>query len=267
MTSMLDPTFADTLRAALVDHVGQTAAARKRRRWRRALGVSVGVLIAGAGAAAAQGVLPLPGADHVTELGTSLTVTRTGTSTVNLGPRPHTATDVELRLQCLTAGTFTIADGGSMSCSAADAATGTDVAEGALVLRAGQESTTITTARSARWTLTVTYSQHVPTGWATNAHGQTYGVTNDHGQEPDLLAVIATNGKEGYARTTELNGPVPANPAQAQQWSQQDSGHSHAVPVYASDGTTKIGDFDMPGIARTGAPAPQPQQPTQSHHP
>ncbi|MDQ2850064.1 MAG: DUF3040 domain-containing protein, partial [Actinomycetota bacterium] len=249
MTSMLDPRFANSLRAALVEHVDRTAAVHKRRWW-RAIGVSIGVVIAGGGVAVAQGVLTLPGADQVTDLGKSLTVTRTGTSTVDLGARPNSATNVELRLRCLSAGTFIFADGASMSCTAADAAAGTGVAEYALVLGAGQESTTITTAHDARWTLTVTYSQHVPTGWATNAHGQTYGVTNDHGQEPDLLAAVATNGKQGYVYAIKLNGPAPANPAQALQWSQQDAGLSHAIPVYASDGTTKIGDFDVPGIAR-----------------
>lgn len=266
MTSILDPTFADGLRAALVDHVDRTAPVRNRRWWRRAIGVSIGVVIAGGGVAVAQGVLTLPGADQVTDLGKSLTVTRTGTSTVDLGARPDSATNVELRLRCLSAGTFTFADGASMSCTAADAAAGTGVAQYALVLGAGQESTTtITTAHDARWTLKVTYSRHVPTGWATNAHGQTYGVTNDHGQEPDLLAAVATNGKQGYVYAIKLHGPAPANPAQALQWSQQDAGLSHAIPVYASDGTTKIGDFDAPGIARAGPPAPQPQQP--SGHP
>ncbi|HWC21262.1 MAG TPA: hypothetical protein VG502_03085 [Flexivirga sp.] len=90
----------------------------------------------------------------------------------------------------------------------------------------------------------------------------TYGVTNDRGQEPDLIAVVATNGKQGYVHAAELDGPAPTSPAQAQKWSRQDQGHIHSVPVYASDGTTKIGDFDVPGIARTGAPTSRTQQPT-----
>ncbi|MFC6704335.1 hypothetical protein [Flexivirga alba] len=264
MTSTMNQTFADTLRAALVDHVDRAAVARKRKWWRRAGGAGIFLVVVGGGAAAAQGVLPLPGADQVTNLSHPITVTRTGTSTVRLGPRPANATDAELRLRCLSAGTFTFADGASMSCSAADAAGGTSITTYAMALGPGQNSTTITTTRGARWTLTVSYSQHVPTGWATNARGQTYGVTNDKGEDPDLIAAIATNGKQGYLYAAELNGAAPANPAQAQEWSKQDSGRTHSIPVYASDGTTKIGSFEAPGVVHSGIPAPQPQQPSRS---
>lgn len=260
--TLMDPAVATAMRAALVDHVAAAPAVRRRRRWHGAAGVGVGLALVGGGVAAGQGVLALPGADRVADLGGTVTAVHTGTATVDLGDPPDGATSVELTLTCLTAGTFRFSDGASMICSDRDAGTRGGVAGYTMPLDPGRRTTTITTdSPDARWTLTAGYSQHVPTDWGTNADGDTFGVENDHGA-PDLIAVTATNGKEGYAYRAELEGPLPTSPAQAMQWQAEDVGQSHTIRVYASDGTTRIGDVVIPGLARSGEPAPTPAMPS-----
>jgi hypothetical protein len=68
-------------------------------------------------------------------------------------------------------------------------------------------------------------------------------VTNANGT-PTLVAVIASNGKTGYAYDRDLHQPDPANPSQALAW--QNAAPSEVdLPVYASDGETVIGTFVM----------------------
>jgi len=50
------------------------------------------------------------------------------------------------------------------------------------------------------------------TAWPTNANGQTYGskhFAKTPEDESDLIAVVATNGKEGYCLKTDLESPDP----------------------------------------------------------
>ncbi|WP_300682177.1 hypothetical protein [Nocardioides sp.] len=250
----MDEGFARGLRDALVAHAATDARPRRLRWWRSwAVGVA-GVVVVGGGAAAVGSVLwsPQPGADRVTELGRTVTVTRTGTATVDLGPAPAGATDVELALTCLSAGTLTFSDGALLVCDAADAARAAEadsdeaVATYAMALRPGQTSTVITASKpTVRWRLTATYSQHVPTSWGTNAQGQTYGVPNDRGM-PDLIRVQASNGRSGYAFVRDLDGPEPTSPAQALEWQRRDAGKTRSVTVYESDGTTVVGTLVVP---------------------
>ena len=123
MTVKMDDRFAAGLRAALVEHV-QASPTRRRRRWRVTLTAGVVVLVTGGGvaAAAATGVLPLPGSDVSHPLAAPVTATGTGTQTVHLGAPSAGAASIDIKLTCLTAGTFRTADGASMRCDAADAA-------------------------------------------------------------------------------------------------------------------------------------------------
>lgn len=41
-----------------------------------------------------------------------------------------------------------------------------------------------------------------------NANGETYGTILAEGQTLDLVAAVATNGKEGYVRQTDLEGDL-----------------------------------------------------------
>ena len=85
--------------------------------------------------------------------------------------------------------------------------------------------------------------------YPTNAHGQSYGsslgATSQTG-EPDLILVVATNGKTGYVSKSEMNAADGGNvttPQQAIAWTESGANASHSIPVYAEDGSTVIGSF------------------------
>jgi hypothetical protein len=83
------------------------------------------------------------------------------------------------------------------------------------------------------------------TPWGINASGQTFGEANARGW-PDLIRAYATNGRFGYAFSTQIGPnawPQPANPAQALEWQNTPLVTVH-VPVYLSDGKTRIGQID-----------------------
>ena len=285
-----DAAFRAALRSTLQHTVAATAGEHRRNRrrnhhqdhrqdhrqgrWsrRRTLTLSAVVLagLGGGSAALASGLLPTPGADRVVLRTPATTVIHTGTATVDLGARPADTTSVELTLTCLSAGTFTFADGASMSCnptdvppdispadetSAADATSpgqpsGVGSAGYTLPLREGQTSTTITATAGAKWSLTSAYSTRTPTDWATNAAGESYGITKPDGSgDPDLIAVAATTstGEQGYvyARDLEAGQPTPTSPEEAATWSQEHPPTPHDIPVYAADGSTVIGRFKV----------------------
>ncbi|MEV6929959.1 hypothetical protein AB0M46_36500 [Dactylosporangium sp. NPDC051485] len=241
MTVQMNDCYASALRAALIEHVEATSARRRRTGLRVVAGVGAAVLVLGGGVAAADaGWLSLPGGDVVATEAPTVTVTRTGSATVELGAAPKGTTDVMLKLTCLTAGTFTFEDGASLVCSPADARAG-NVTTYKLALAPGQHSTSITTADGARWTLSATYAHVAVSEWGKNADGLTYGVVNERGA-PDLVAVIATNGRRGYAYNRDLNPPGPTT-------LQTGTEPPRTVPVYTSDGHTRIGEFVIGGPA------------------
>ena len=250
MTIQMDDRYASALREALIDHV-QTAPARRRRAARRlALGAAAGLLLvagAAAGAAAAAGILRLPGTPDVAPLAGSATVTGEGTQTVELGAAPAGTTELEIKLACLTAGTFLTADGASLTCDASDAAAGTGAMGWHLAVVPGQHSTVITAGAGERWRLVATYARVTDTAWGVNADGLTYGVANGRGT-PDLVAAVASNGRLGYVYSRDMFPPAPT--------SLQVGGHSEprAIPVYTSDGRTVIGQIRT-GVNASTAPA------------
>jgi hypothetical protein len=156
MTVQMDDQFAVHLRAALVEHVEATPARERRTRRHTALGAGIGILILGGGAAYAAGVLHLPGADVVTPLAASVTVTGEGTETVELGIPPAGTTDIDLALTCLTPGTFLTADGASLQCDRQDA--GTAQMGWQLPVQEGQHATVIRAGDGQRWRLTATHT-------------------------------------------------------------------------------------------------------------
>lgn len=204
-----------------------------------------GALAVGGGAAAATIVLSLPGGTVVTQLAPARTVTGDGTETISLGSPPQGTNSISLTFSCLTSGNFVFADGSSEDCSQADVQQSTELSE-MLPLAVGQNSTVITAGPGERWRATVFYASATRTPYKTNASGQTYGT--DGGapggplNEPDLVAVQATNGRIGYAYATQLNGPTPTSPAQAIA---QDNQPARMIPVYESDGKTQIGEFKV----------------------
>jgi PASTA domain len=176
-------------------------------------------------------------------------VTGAGTETVELGPAPARANSIDIQLVCLSAGGFTVTGGTIVVCSFSDVndPRGPSIAYpyAAVPLVKGQHSLTVTAATGARWRLTARYASVRTTPWGVNANGQTYGTANDNGT-PDLLAVVASNGKTGYAYSSQVGAnscPQPANPSQALEWQNTPLVTVH-VPVYLSDGKTPIGQLD-----------------------
>lgn len=78
--------------------------------------------------------------------------------------------------------------------------------------------------------------------WPVNDSGQTYGEQGDSPVAPVLVRVMATNGKEGYAFSADLQGAQPTSPADAAK-NFSTPRPSRQIPVYLSDGKTQIGFF------------------------
>jgi hypothetical protein len=248
MSIEIDEEFATALRGMLVEHV-RSSHTRRRFGWPTTIGLRVvlaaAVLAVGGGVAAGTGVLSLPGSTVTTQLATAVTVTGAGTETISLGTQPRGANAISMTFTCLTPGTFTFADGSSEECSGPDM-NHQPQSTGTLPLAVGQDTTVITAGPRERWQATVFYASTTRTPYKTNADGQTYGT--DGGapsgpvDEPDLVAVQATNGQVGYAYANQLNVPTPTSPAQAVA---QDNQPARIIPVYESDGKTQIGQFKV----------------------
>lgn len=247
--SGFETTFGSSLRTELQRRV--RLASRPMWRRPRVIAAVVGVVAAlalGGTAAATAGLLVLPGAPTVASLGTPTTEQHRGPATVDLGAPPAGATNIAVEFWCLSAADFTLGDGSLVTCKRDDVGSRSSAT---LPLAVGQHSTSVSTAPGAEWRLSAAYVNSTTTPWAVNVHGQSYGVVNEHGT-PDLIAVQTADGKDGYALASELaqaDGTVAAkgfkNPQDALDWQKAMAGKTIVVPVYLSDGTTRIGDFDI----------------------
>jgi hypothetical protein len=220
-----------------------------RRRLRLGVGIFAGASILIGGGAAAAGLLTMPGSHEVTELGATIVATNTGSAVVKLGAAPDGATNVFVSLTCLTPGTFTFDDGASISCGVEDVGALSGRGSYSLAIPPQQQAITITTTPESSWTIAATYVSDRTTEWAINDDGDTYGAINESG-EPDLILVVATNGKEGFVHAAELaradgsaQAATFASPEQALAWQHEIAGRTISVPVYQSDGETRIGEF------------------------
>ncbi len=249
-TPQIDPVFRAGLRRELIER----AAEPQSRRPARLLaigGLSLSLLAIG-GAAVAGGVLGLPGGESRIDIGAPIVDEGVGDGSLELGAPPEGATKLRIELRCLTAGVFAFpAGGGYLTCSAEDARE----PEGS----AGFIFATLEEAGSAlrveagdgeRWQLTVTYLDAQPIPLATNLNGDTYGIDEAPEGRPDLIAVVASNGREGYAYADELDeadGTAAVEtfrtPEDALAWQAAREGKSFVVPVYLSDGETLIGEL------------------------
>lgn len=230
------------LRAALVATV---SSAPRRRRWRIVFAAGAGALLALGGAAAAADAWLLPGAEAVVAMGNAVTVTEEGEAQVDLGPVPDGATSVDITLTCLAPGTFYFPDGASVWCSESDF--GSPSGYSVPLERAQNPFAFTVYPADARWTATLQYVSREPTEFGVNANGDTYGVIGSDNSAPDLVGVVATNGREGYAYAKDLEGPMPSSPAEALRWQEEHKGEVVRIPVYLSDGETVIGEFVMGG--------------------
>lgn len=244
----MDEPFAAALRDVLVEQV-QTAGnpshrPGRSRRWIARAGAVLVLAASGGGIAYATGAWTTqPGGNRVTQLASPVTATGSGTQTVDLGPPPRGATAINISFSCLTAGTFTFADGADVQCDTADVARQAHPVTYTMSITRGRDSTTITATPRARWRLVATYASVTTTAWGVNASGQTYGVQNQHGV-PELIAVTATNHRSGYVYAAQLDPPPPKTPTQAIA---QNNAPPRTLTVYDSDGKTPIGKFVVGG--------------------
>jgi hypothetical protein len=168
---------------------------------------------------------------------------------VSLGTRPADATTVKVSLGCLDPGKIYWPDGGNMICGASDVESPdvdpTKLNYGVMDLSPDQTTIQIRATAGMSWKLAARYLHTEKTPWGVNARGQTFGVENDDGS-PDLVAAVATNGRQGYVLNSELLGPQPTSPADALA---QNNAHPNGrdIPVYESDGQTQIGTFHIGG--------------------
>lgn len=193
------------------------------------------------------------GSAVVTRLADPTRAERTGTATVDLGPQPSGANSLVIELTCLTPGTFVFdGNGGSTVCGKADFEPGANssASKGTVRLEPGQTQVTVNAGADESWRLVATYASSRTSDWDVNDSGQTYGAENKNGS-PDLLRVVATNGRVGYAFAKELNSPggipEPRSRQEALEYMDKTKGKTFETPVYESDGKTQIGVFETRG--------------------
>ncbi|MCP4964924.1 MAG: hypothetical protein GY926_06775 [bacterium] len=85
-----------------------------------------------------------------------------------------------------------------------------------------------------------------------NSAGLTYGSSEGVWPEfePDLILVVATNGREGYVFKAELDratGGDVSTIEEALEWNSRraELPDDRTIGVYLSDGTTKVGEFPI----------------------
>ncbi|KRE63862.1 hypothetical protein ASG92_02775 [Arthrobacter sp. Soil736] len=176
-----------------------------------------------------------------------MTETYTGTATVELGDPPEGATGVEMTLTVLTAGSFEFPDGASATFHELHTDTRANSSGYTIPLAPGQHCVTIKAEPESRWQLTAKYVKQVRTALGVNAKGETYGVESQENGTPDLIAVIATNGGSGYVYAKDLyGGPMPTSPEDAVK-NFNTPRPPREIPVYLSDGETRVGIFEAAG--------------------
>lgn len=255
-STTLDPGFALAVRAELVA-IGtkKSHLQRHQRRTRLALAGIIAIAIAAATTGTAIVVNSFPGSTTVSPLGKPVAVTRTGTSTIELGRAAIGADSVILDVTCVS-GTGNISvpstDGfsedasgqttaavGATSWNCAQRTTTVHVSDG--YLAPGTTSITVTADPGTTWKAVARFGHTTVAPFGVNAHGQTYGTANAKYGEPELQSARATNGKDGFIYTRQwgtVRGPGCIN-------------------VYESDGTTVIGKFSI-GNVDCGSPSDAP---------
>ncbi|WP_457206241.1 hypothetical protein [Nocardioides sp. P5_C9_2] len=191
----------------------------------------------------------LPGSTTAIDLSDAVAVTGTGTSTVELGSRPDGATAANVSVVCLTAGRIGYPDGAFAVCDAP--ASESEIADprtansGLIDLAPGQTSLVFRAKADVGWKVVANYVRTETSDWGVNAKGETFGVQR-HGRSPDLIAVVADDGRQGYAYVKDLDGrwpEPPTSPEDALAQQEANEGRSRSVPVYQSDGETVIGKY------------------------
>lgn len=240
--SDLNPGFAAAVRAELVA-IGTKKSRLQRHQHHARLAVAGIIAIAAATTGAAIVVNSFPGVTTVAPLGKTITVTRTGTATIDLGPVVNGANTVIIDITCLSdTGNISVPSTSGFSQDARGKTTplvgwtGWDCAKRSTTvhirdgyLASGSTSITVTADPGTTWKAVAQYGGSTTSAWGVNAHGQTYGAPNAKNGFPDLQGALATNGKLGFIYVKELDAFKG----------------SGCINVYNSDGTTVIGKFSI----------------------
>ncbi len=274
-----DPTRLEALRSGLVENLA-CPPRRRLPRWVAILTFAVaGAAAGGAVSAAAVGLRPVPqaspftigspaglkgvpalpgtqpGTPIVSLLGGGASLEVSTSTTVPLSGIPAGASDVRVTVTCETDGrvawgTDPSGNNPSMGCTPTDV--GTTSASSFYDFGVKGADHAIYLDVTGEWIVSYQYLKKVETAWGVNSPGQTYGVEKPAAGSPDLLAVEGTSDDgttvDGYAFAEQLQGPMPTSPAEAKDFSKklaQEYPDGIPVPVYKSDGTTRIGTFTI----------------------
>lgn len=77
-----------------------------------------------------------------------------------------------------------------------------------------------------------------------NEFGESFG-PEGFGDSYDLIAATGDDGRFGYVRSEDLNGPDFRTPEEALAWQAEHVKEHMVIPLYESDGRTVIGQFTM----------------------
>jgi hypothetical protein len=92
-------------------------------------------------------------------------------------------------------------------------------------------------------------NSNVAPNYKVNAHGQTYGtnMASTSVQFPDLIQAQGTDGTIGYIKKADLDKDQPQNPQEAVAYMEKmkNAPAYSEIPLYASDGDTVIGKFEV----------------------
>ncbi|MDH6181520.1 hypothetical protein M2152_001702 [Microbacteriaceae bacterium SG_E_30_P1] len=217
-----------------------------------------------------------PGASVVTIVEDAGSTRVSGPALVPLQP-PVGATDVRVRITCLTSGVTKVGFSPT-TVALTSTCTGDDRTEtwSDLALSDDNSSLFASPEPGAEVVVSLQYLVKTETEWGVNAQGQTYGVASPRLGTPDLLAAVGVDGTLGYVESAavrdlvppyddgivEFNSGGPSGDAllpgvSGQSRSTDDLTQGpldmHAtpasrdpdrvIPLYAPDGTTVIGEF------------------------
>lgn len=252
MIDTLDRQFARAVRDELAAIGTKRSLLERHQRHGRVVAVALtAVAVAGVTTGAALVASGYPGSTIVAPVGATITVTRTGSSTIDLGPNASNANTVIIDVTCVshtgaiavdtTSGFSVDASGTShidkttSGWNCATRSTTVHIKDG--YLAPGGTSITVTADPGTTWTAVARYGSATTLPFGINANGQTYGEPNGVYGMPDLQGAQAANGKVGYVYTKQFNSFMGCG----------------YLPVYDSDGTTVIGQFPIGIDPATGA--------------
>lgn len=185
----------------------------------------------------------MPGLAIDTAYTDPVTMTHTGTATVDLGPRPPETEEIVFSVECLSPGQVTLPYGITACTNDESAAALSAGTENYIPLDPEQDSLVIKAPEETRYRITTRYAISDVTDWKMNANGQTYGLKNRNGT-PDLVPVTTSKDEAGWAYADdieEVGGFQTGPPKNAKSTPGPTLKKDTTVPVYKSDGSTLIG--------------------------